>query len=612
MMGKKRESTPGEEKREGPRPEDVFQPGARSRFSMITGHIMRHPYATIALVGVLLSLPLLIFGYPFNTYDTVWHTLYYKHFSAQLWSGELYPRWLYMLNGGYGGPTFFYYPPTSYYFTSIFHPLQLSIPGQLGMGAALGLILSGINSYLWLKEITSAGAALISTIIYLLMPYYVYDIYGRGAFAESFALAWMPLILFFVVKISRGKRLAILGLAVSYALLCTTHLLTTMMFSAIPLIYILILSDEKDRLKNLAITAAAMALGFGLSAVYLLPAMTYQGYVWMEEFTAGAVYFEKSLMTLKLAVGGSMRYFWFIIPPALVSIVCFLTNRLHLPVGKRREQVLWMGTIACCVFMMLYVSRPVWYFVRPLQMLQFPWRFNAIIAISILPLIGFAIASFKRPYTVAMKLTTLIIAAFVVYSVVNFWKTGEYAYQTADSERIEFAAKDDKYALDVHAFWPRATDYLTLGNIVEILSNAPHADGELAKAYFPDGGGTVRAQKWQPRMIDLETDVPNGGTLTVSQFYYPGWRARVVDTGEELQVGPTQDFVGLMTFTVPPGRHTVSLRLEMLWPEYAGWMISGASVLIGLTLLCAFLFLPRFRDPAVANQLATAEIDEIS
>ena len=33
----------------------------------------------------------------------------------QLWSGELYPRWLLGMNSGFGSPTFFVYGPLPYY-----------------------------------------------------------------------------------------------------------------------------------------------------------------------------------------------------------------------------------------------------------------------------------------------------------------------------------------------------------------------------------------------------------------------------------------------------------------------------------------------------------------
>lgn len=582
--------------------EEVFEPTV-NRVSTAASYFSRHPYASMIFVGLMFSLPLIIYGYPFSADDTVYHTLYYKNFSFQLWSGELYPRWLYLLNGSYGGPIFFYYPPMAYYLTSIFHPLQLSILHQLGLGAALGLVLSGLTLYLWLKEITSAGSALLSAIIYLLLPYSVYDIYGRGALAESFTFVWMPLILYFVVRVSRGSRLAIVGLAVSYALLCTTHLLTTMMFSAIPLVYGLILSDRNSRLKTLATTVAAMALGTGLSAAYILPAMTYQRYVYIEELSTGSFSFARALLTRQLVINGSMRYFWFVVVLGSVSLVCFFAGRLAPSAVKRRELSFWVAIAFCSVFMMIYISYPVWSVVRPLQMLQFPWRFNTILCVAALPLLAAGISSLTRPYTWLMKLTVVVISVFGIYSANDFRKNVSDAILPPSLERSELSARIDRLNLDWHAFWPYSTEYLAFDDIEGTLSNAPHSGDELTKAYLPGGGGTVSVMKWRPRDIELQIEAPDGGGVNVSQFYFPGWRARLADTLEDLPVTPSPDAAAMVHFTMPPGNHTVHVTLEKLWPEYVGQLLSGASALIALMLFLTFLFVPRFRNAAAPRTM---------
>ena len=66
----------------------------------------------------------------------------------------------------------------------------------------------------------SGGVALATAILYMLMPYHLaVDFYLPGpALAESWALAWMPLVLYFTVLAVKGKRGAIAGLAVAYAL----------------------------------------------------------------------------------------------------------------------------------------------------------------------------------------------------------------------------------------------------------------------------------------------------------------------------------------------------------------------------------------------------------
>src|SRR5215472_15010344 len=86
----------------------LFTPVSGVRLSRWTYHM-----PVLIAVGVILTLPTIIYGFPFFGDDSAIHTLWYTSFSHQLWSGELYPRWLVGMNGGLGSPAFFYYPPAS-------------------------------------------------------------------------------------------------------------------------------------------------------------------------------------------------------------------------------------------------------------------------------------------------------------------------------------------------------------------------------------------------------------------------------------------------------------------------------------------------------------------
>lgn len=44
-------------------------------------------------------------------HDLFHHLLSGHFFAVQLWQGELYPRWLMEMNGAFGSPVFFFYPP---------------------------------------------------------------------------------------------------------------------------------------------------------------------------------------------------------------------------------------------------------------------------------------------------------------------------------------------------------------------------------------------------------------------------------------------------------------------------------------------------------------------
>lgn len=162
-----------------------------------TGEGIRVALALL-LACALLMLPLWWQGGS-QGHDLFHHLLSGHYFARQLWQGELYPRWLMAMNGGFGSPTFFFYPPLPYYVSALFagpgaHPQQAIYP-LLG-SATLALLLSGVFAYLWLRATTPPGRALAASLLYLALPYHVaMDLYARFALAEFWAFAWAPLIL---------------------------------------------------------------------------------------------------------------------------------------------------------------------------------------------------------------------------------------------------------------------------------------------------------------------------------------------------------------------------------------------------------------------------------
>ena len=86
--------------------------------------------------------------------------------------GELYPRWLYAMNDGFGSPAFFYYAPLPYYFTTfltwLFH-LQSAAPYPVILCASIVLWLSGVTGYYWVARFTTRSAALLLGILYMIV-----------------------------------------------------------------------------------------------------------------------------------------------------------------------------------------------------------------------------------------------------------------------------------------------------------------------------------------------------------------------------------------------------------------------------------------------------------
>src|SRR5258706_4376029 len=168
-------------------------------------HIRKAPIVII-LAGCLLTLPIIIFGIPFHSDDSLLHTSWYIHFSEEFWSGDLYPRWLVGMNDGLGSPVFFYYPPIPYFLTSMIQPLFQNDPlgfYQLGISASFATILSGLFAYLWLKRTVDESSALIAAVLYMAGPFnFAAHLFIRFVFAGYWGGFLLPLVLCFFFGIS--------------------------------------------------------------------------------------------------------------------------------------------------------------------------------------------------------------------------------------------------------------------------------------------------------------------------------------------------------------------------------------------------------------------------
>ncbi len=546
--------------------------------------ILRFWYVTIIFVGLFVTLPLIMYGLPPASHDAVFHAFYFENFSNQLSLGEFYPRWLYLINGGLGGPTFFYYQPTAYYITYLLSLPSVGVMHQLGAASSLGVIFSGITAFLWLREISSPLAALTGAIFYLLMPYPVgHDVYVRAAYGEAFAFVWMPLILFFVVKIARGSRLGVIGLAVSYALLCTTHLPITLIFSGIPILYSLIVPNNKNRLRSFAATLAGMVLGSGIAAAYIIPAIAYQDFVFLDELRQGQFSFVSGLMTTELSILGSMRYFWMAFEVAVMSFVCFIIGISVLSSDSRLELSFWMVVLISSIFMMLYISHPIWEAFEYLQALQFPFRFNALASLAALPMIAHAVSSIKKA-PASLVFGIIFFSLCGIYWAFEFSKVKTEAFNPRPAWKIDFDTNLNRLGLETHARWPRTVPS-GVYDLEKSLSKIPGDGAGRAKAYLTNGVGDIRVFRWQPRDLGIQIDVPAAATVNVTQFFYPGWRARIAGSVDDLPIRASDD-LGLISVAVPPGNHQINFTLVELWPEYVAEWFS-----IGFSLLTFILFL---------------------
>ncbi len=154
--------------------------------------------------------------------------------------GRLFPRWTPKLALGFGYPVFSFYAPATYALIEGLHWLGLSHVQGFCLVIIFYALLAGYGMYLLASDFFSSEPqaeilALLAACAYLYAPYFITNLFMRGALAEAGAQALLPWILW-----SFGRLLAapqpgryILPAALSLGGLAVMHNITLLFLPAV-------------------------------------------------------------------------------------------------------------------------------------------------------------------------------------------------------------------------------------------------------------------------------------------------------------------------------------------------------------------------------------------
>jgi hypothetical protein len=534
----------------------------------------------LAAAAIVLTLPILVPGPVLLGHDTREHINFGKYFAEQFWQGDLYPRWLLNMNYGLGSASFFVYPPFPSYVYTLLLPLERILHlNAFSLAEYLCLLASGICAFLWMTTMANMRVSLIAAIMYMLLPYHLtIDFYRRGAISECWALAWMPLVLYFTTLVVRKKRYATVWLAFSYALLIVSHLVSVLILSALPLLLALTIAERGRKAAAILAVVGGLALGAAVSGAYLVPALV------------NVKYFPVSRLEIPIdngPQGNLLAFSWrlftghsqksgFIqaVSLATVDTAAFIAfcGLMTVKSGSRRRLAQTLMWLAVCPIPLLLMSSASLWIWRALPALasavQFPWRFDVVLCIAALPLTAFLL-------TGAMTLPSR--SRIGVFAVVALFAATWFGAYVDVIRRLMPDHTEAGTRLSVHDGWfaawtPRGID----------LNSALEASKGI-NAKFLEGDGTATVLVWKPRHIEVLMDCGACGPLVVKQLYYPKWKARLASSGAALLVKPSLP-QGLLAVQPGSGRQQILLEMPRGLDEQIGIWLSalGAFVCGGL------------------------------
>ena len=467
--------------------------------------------ALILAVSLAVIVPAILWGIPSNL-DLTNHFRFALPFYDAIAAGSLYPGWLAESNGGYGDPSFRFYPPALYYLLAV---SRFLIGNWYGATLAVFVALSiagGLGMYFWTRSTLPAQSALWASFFYALAPYHLNQLYQATLLAEWAGSAVLPFVFGFVERVcQRGKARDIAGLAASYGILVFTHLPLTVIGSFALLAYALV-RLEGDKLRKLAKLALGAGLGLTVSAVYWVTMISEVRWIRVNEIEPIASADYKNNFIFSTFSPDNLSVWWMnilVVMSLLLfapALLLFSRNAASLRRVIRPVVVL----TAFGLFMSVPLSRPIWWLLKPLQETQFPWRWmilismgGSILAAAGLPLLVASVRNLDRAKRMVVFGAMAISIAFTLSHVV---REAQYFPQ----QKFENMLTDVRGTPSVNYWlpiWARA-GVTPMATEVEVADRA------------------VTINSWQPEHRKFSVDAGPATEARIRTFYYPHWTAK--------------------------------------------------------------------------------------
>lgn len=429
-------------------------------------------------------------------------------------------RWVPDMGYGNGFPLFNFYGVLPYYIGGILSYFF----GFVGAAKALffiPLILSGVSMYFLAKEIFGDLGGILSGVLYQFAPYKALDIFVRGAVAESFGLAIIPLVFYFNLRlVKKGQIGDLIFFSLSLAAFLLSHNIMTMFF--VPLILLFNLYWLIKTKKGFKKTVLALILGLGLAAFFLIPAFGEKNLVKSESLLTGGTDFRAHFATFgqiffdrEWGYGGSVfgpndtisfqagYPYWLLAVAALIFV-------LYLLILKKKFDILGVvlvGLTLLSVFMMHNKSAFIWERINILQYAQFPWRFLSITIFSTSLLGGYLLQ--KLPKKFQLSIWVFLIVGTVLLNW-QYFKPKDFYPQVDDKVKLSDPLWEIQQKAGIGDFLPKTV-------WLEPQARAPELPevrvGEVKNLTFNHSTNQFRTK----------VDVLSNATLEFPIFEFPDW-----------------------------------------------------------------------------------------
>lgn len=563
----------------------------------------------VILIGLIVAAPLVSGGLP-SGYDAGNHILRVELLVESLRAGLLYPRWMPDLHLGYGAPLLTFYAPAVYFLAAGFGLLGMSGDDALRWTTILLVAVSGLGVWQLTDSVYASAdrgrrwAALIAATTYSASPYLVFNATTRMAIPELMAQALVPWVLWAL----RGLLLASepdryrVPLAMSLAAVFVSHTVSIIItpvfvglaavgFAAIALHRTRPKGQPALRSRGSAVIGAGL-LALALSAWLWLPLVVERQYLGTEQYLearSGEPYLPVSIEQTFTATWPYPRNSTVLVVPVSLWLVALAAVGVWLHLRQRQgEALVYVGLALVALSGHWPIAQPLLAASGADQLIQFPWRLQTWVYLPAAVLAGGVVLAVRGAWprrTLALTAIAFLLAGGIPVGLkrILFYEpqptTPEamVAFAEGSVGLTSFGLTADQEFLPV---WVR---------------DWPESMRRPGQATLPAGvTADVRLITVGPleRVLEIAATAPF--TLTLTDYYFPGWQASLNGVTTAVQPASTS---GLLELSVPTGTSQVRVG----WSPTTTHRLALGLTLVGIAGAVWLTWPHRRRSPASAT-----------
>lgn len=407
-------------------------------------------FILILLFSVISIFPLLMRTNVWG-HDSQFHISLISDIAENISITNLFPKITSNVANGIGYGTQLFYAPLPHYFGGYLHLIMQNFGFEANDTLALAyVIVSMLSAYVIFKlsfELSKKKSiALLSSLIFLLMPYRISDIVTRSAYSEIFIFLFFPMILLSLENLLKGKSflplfvIGFTGMFLSHVPLSLFGCLFIAIWGFIHIKELL----TKEKIKKILI-------GIILVSIMVLPFFSLmlaqkngaEYLVFKEDYLTSQEtieYYKISLKSLFIPVDPAFKlnteafgiesktYDWevmyyiniFVIISFIITVV---TTVIFKKIGKNSAYYfsLIIITVIMCTSIFVWKMLPSsFYFI------QFPWRLEVFLTIALSIIAPLWIAKFKK--STAEKIVNIFIILLLITTIPLLQSTSKYTF----------------------------------------------------------------------------------------------------------------------------------------------------------------------------------------